>query len=128
MPQASGKLKRMGHIVDYRDSKFAHDGKRTHVHNKVVVAETNAAFSQEKLLATGVLGFLDNVPRILRRQELTLFYIHGPAITVRRPSPKVALPTLKGFVFSEWSISTTKAAFDLKRFLKNFFDLAERRP
>jgi len=47
----------MGHIVNYRDSKFAHDGKRTHVHNKVVIAETNAAFSQEKLLATGVLGF-----------------------------------------------------------------------
>jgi len=46
------------------------------------------------VIATGVPGLLDYVARILRRQELTLLYIHGPA-RARRCHDEVSLPRKK---------------------------------
>src|SRR5947209_11503132 len=66
----------MGGIKNYR-RKLAHDGKRTHVHHKIVVAKAGAALGDEYAIVSRGAAFLDDVLHVPGRDELSLFYVYG---------------------------------------------------
>ena len=54
----------------------AHNWKRSHIDNQVVVTKAHASLSQHQSPASGVLRFLNYVPGIFRRKELPLLDIY----------------------------------------------------
>ena len=62
----------MRDVKYYRHAEFTHDRKRAHIDHQIVVAKADSALSDHQPLAAGSLRFLDNIPRVLRRQELAL--------------------------------------------------------
>src|SRR6266446_528553 len=76
MAQTTRQLQRMRDVENDRHAETAHNRKRSHIDNQVVVAEAHASLSQHQSLAPGVLRFLNNVPGVLRRKELALFDVY----------------------------------------------------
>src|SRR6185295_7247860 len=62
----------MRNIENYRYAKLAHDRKRSHVDDEVVVTKTRAALRQHELFTTSFASFIDDIARILRREKLAL--------------------------------------------------------
>src|SRR5258708_38514975 len=84
----------MRHIKNYGHTELAHDRKRTHIDNQIVISKTDAAFSQHQSFATGRLRLLDDIARIFRRQELALLDIDSAARTRGRQN-QISLPAEK---------------------------------
>src|SRR6185369_6095869 len=70
MTKAPRQLQRMRHIKHNRHAKLAHDRKRAHVDDEIVITKTGATFRQQQLLTTYLAGFVDDVARVLRREKL----------------------------------------------------------
>src|SRR5207248_11630207 len=83
----------MGGIKNYR-RKLAHDGKRTHVHHKIVVAKAGAALGDEYAIVSRGAAFLDDALHVPGRDELSLFYVYG-ALDHARGYNKVGLTAQK---------------------------------
>src|SRR5713101_4391827 len=94
MTEATRQLQRVRDIENDWHAKLAHDRKRTHVDDEIVIAKTHAAFSQHQSLATFGLGLFDDVSRILRRQELAFLDIDGAA-RARGRQNQISLSTKK---------------------------------
>src|SRR6185369_6190122 len=73
--ETTRKLQRMSYVKNYGHAKLAHDRKRTHVHHEIVVAKTRATFSQQQLLAANLARLVDDVARIMGRQELAFLNV-----------------------------------------------------
>ena len=67
MTQAPRQLQRVRNIENYGSAELAHDGKRAHVNDQIVVAEAHAAFRQQKLFTSRPARFLNDIARIRRR-------------------------------------------------------------
>src|SRR5688572_33477439 len=79
MTQPTRQLQRMRYVENNRNPELAHNRKRPHINDEIVVAKTDAALSQHYAIAPGRARFLNNVPRILRRQELAFLDVNGAA-------------------------------------------------
>ena len=65
--------------VEYHGRKLAHDGKRAHIDNEIVVAETGTTLGQKNLRVARLAAFLHCVPHVPRRNELSFFDVYGAA-------------------------------------------------
>src|SRR5712691_1756301 len=81
MPESSRQLQRMGHIKHYRDSKLAHDRKRSHIHHEVIVTKTYSALGEHQFLAADCARFLHDVASVMRRKKLPLLNVNRTAGT-----------------------------------------------
>src|ERR1043165_407166 len=78
-PQSARQLQAVRHVEDYGDAETAHDRKRAHVNDEVVVAEAEAALCEQEFLAPGGACLLDDVARVPGREELPLLDVDGAA-------------------------------------------------
>jgi hypothetical protein len=79
------------HIEDDRDAQLAHDRKRTHVDDQIVIAEARATLCDDNLGVARVDHLRDSVPHVLGRQELSFLDIDH-ATGSRRGHEKIGLP------------------------------------
>src|SRR6185503_2802524 len=79
MTQPTWQLQRMGYVENHGNPELAHNRKRSHINDEIVVAKTDAALSQHYAIAPCGARFLNDVPRILRRQELAFLNVNGAA-------------------------------------------------
>src|SRR5713101_250466 len=79
MTESAGELQRVRHIKNDRHAKAAHDRKRSHVHDQIVVAKADAPLGQHQTLATGGLRLLNDVARVFRRKKLTFLNVNRAA-------------------------------------------------
>src|ERR1044072_8263130 len=77
MTQPARQLQRMRHIKNYEHAKLAHDRKRAHVDDQIVITKTRAAFRQHELLTTNFPRFMEYVARVLRCEKLAFLYVDG---------------------------------------------------
>lgn len=72
----------MRRIKDNRTRRFAHDGKRTHVGNQIVIAEGRTAFANHDGAgaAVGFLGLGDDVFHIAARETALLIFTGLPQV------------------------------------------------
>ena len=85
----------MGRIEDHRIAETAHDGKRTHVDDQIVVAEGRSTLRHDNPVVAGILHLLDGIPHFRRRQELAFLDVHDFA-GLCGSDQQVGLPTKKG--------------------------------
>src|ERR1043165_6286 len=78
-PQSARQLQAVRHVEDDGDAETAHDRKRAHVNDEVVVAEAEAALREQEFLAPGGARLLDDVARVPGREELSLLDVDGAA-------------------------------------------------
>ena len=81
----------MGHVVDDGVAERAHDRKRAHVDDEVVVAEAEAALGDEDALVAGGRDLGDRVPHVAGREELALLDVDDAA-GARRGDEQIGLP------------------------------------
>src|SRR5262245_45216272 len=95
MTQPARQLQRMRHIKNYGHAKLAHDRKRAHIDNQIVITKTRAAFSEQQLLTTHFASFVDDVARVLRCEKLTFLNVDGLTRS-RGGDDQIRLPREKG--------------------------------
>src|ERR1700730_6455276 len=65
--------------VKNHGSELAHDRKRAHIHDEVVIAKTRAALRQKDLCITCLAALFHSMPHVPRRHELSLLDIDRAA-------------------------------------------------
>ena len=92
--ETAGHLHGMGCVVHHRAIGRSHNGKRAHVRDQIVVAETRTAFTHHDLLITGRLGLCHDVGHVGGCQELSLLDIHRFVLSTN-VADEVGLPAQK---------------------------------
>src|SRR5215213_1330772 len=85
----------MRHVEDYRNAKLAHNRKRAHIDDEVVITKTRASFRQQELFTTYFPSLIDDVAGVLRREKLTFLDVNSlPRFCGRQY--QIGLPREKG--------------------------------
>ena len=91
LPFTARLLHRMRDVVDHRRAEAAHDRERAHVDDEVLIAERRAALGDENALVAYFAPFVQDVLRLLGREELSLLHRDRFA-RARRGRDDVGLP------------------------------------
>ena len=67
----------MGGVKDDGIAEGAHNRKRAHIDDKIVIAERGAALRQQNVRVAALQNLVHHVPHILWRKELALFHVDG---------------------------------------------------
>ena len=60
-------------------AEFAHDRKRAHIHDEILIAEGSAALGEDDFLVAGAGDFFGSVAHFPGREKLAFFDVHDAA-------------------------------------------------
>jgi hypothetical protein len=90
----TGQLQAMRDVEHNRIPELTQHGKCSHVHHEVVVAEADAALGDQHCAVAFPGDFRDDMPHVVRREELPLLHVHGLPCACRRDE-QIGLPRQK---------------------------------